>query len=404
MNLPILINGDYEDDGLYEIDTIPYPAVPEYNQMGNISQWSFTHYYIENPFDENVDKKAPYIIMLYGESELEKHDEYIELTGCVYPSDVDPFNWGNPYRQYLFWNSVFGYNMDGEQCLLENLQTITEEMYDSWVNGIWYPAYEYDICDCKPVAPYKSSGIAKIENKAVIFEHFGLCVNWDTFTSECSSSDDYSSLLRLYVRNDDVLPAGLAKSCFDAVNDERALLAIPELVLNTILVKTAERHLADLVEHFISMSSNGTAQLPHTGSDSSTPFTRATDLKYNLWLHEGLTYTIGENIHYHWGQDESIDHVSMAIEGWRASTQGHWEMLTNQDMTETGTAHTSFLAELEEGVETTVHIFVQVFGVRQEIWAGFSPVDTTEIKAYMEETFTFTNEGDNTRVPKVYLT
>lgn len=400
MNLPILINGDYPDDGLEVIDTVPYPAIPEYNFFGNISKWSFTHYYIDNPFDTEAEPKAPYLMLLYGVSEDGGKDEFEELTGCTWTPDADP-SYDNPIRQYLFWNSVFGYNIDGDQAILENLEEALEPFYDSWAEGIWEPV-DGDVCDALPVAPYRAVGIAQKNNAAVLFEHAGLCVNWDSGT--CSDPETtYSSILRIYLRNDDYLQAGLAKGCFDAVNVEREAIEVTPLALNTILCKTAERHLADVLENFMSMSSNGTTDLPHTGSDSSTPFTRATEEGYVLWKHAGHSYTIGENIHYHYNVPEEPDHVSLAIEGWRASTEGHWEMLTNSDMKETGVAFGTVVVEFEEGIQSTVYVFVQVFGVREEIWPGFSPADTTNLKAYMEENFTFTATGDETRVPKVYL-
>lgn len=400
LNLPNLVYGDYSSEGFQYIDTVPLPATPTYTWYGGISQWVFTHHYLSNPFDATAEIRAPYMMLLYGQADGSAIDEFEELTGITWPPFIDN-GYGEPLRQLIFWHTVFGYPMAGNQAVLENLQVSMEQFFDTWAEAIWTPPPEGQLVELvRPSVQWKSSGIAKINNAAVLFEHAGVCMAWDIPTTQCSSSEWYKSLLRMYIRNDDILSAGLAKSCFDAVNFERAALAIPELVLNRSLVKAAERHLADLIDMFPDIVAvNGL--LPHTGSDSSTPFTRATEADYNLWMHNAQSYSIGENLNYN-GDDSNP--VSAAIEGWRASTAGHWEMLTNQDMKETGLAAASTVIINGLGESVTYYLFVQVFGWRDEIWAGFSPVDTTEMKAYMEETFTFTNEGDNTRVPKVYLT
>lgn len=397
LNLPTLVNGDYPDDGLDAIDTVPYPATPSYSSFGYINKWAFSHYYMDNPFDATEDRVAPYLLFAYGQADETAKDEFEELTGLTWLPDIDP-GYGNPLRQYLFWHPVFGYPADDVQAILENLQSTLEPFFDSWADAIWTEPPPGEVVEVVSVAaPYRASGIATLENVSAIFEHAGVCVDWED--SACSNPETcYKSLLRMYLRNDDYLSGGLSKGCFDAVNAERLALSLSELVLNFALSKAAERHLADSIAHF---SENFGDPLSHTGSDGSTPFTRAEDAGFSLWIHRGQSFSVGENLNYNGATD---DPVTTAIESWRASTEGHWELLTSALMKETGVAVGSIIIENELGENETYYVFIQVFGWRDNIWPGFSPIDTSDMKTYMENNFTFAATEDNTRVPKVYLT
>ena len=413
-NLPMLITGSYPDDEgkLFVLDTPVVPATPSFNFLGIVNKWDFTHYYLRNPFDTveeaEATQKAPYLIDMKGNSDVSEEEYYEEVTGCDWDKDIPPdlhyldIPYYTPYRQYLFWNTTFGYPIHGVQANYYNLQLTTERIFDNWEDTHGCASSE----EMPNFYINRSLGIASISNEeeepetAVLFEYVGICIDWEE-ESGCKTCDDCYQVLtmKIYARNDNLFIYGLSKECFEAVNAVRTVKA---LAINQQLMIAAKRHLNDLMTNFTMEN------ISHTGSDGTSPFDRVTQSGFNLWMHRGLTYGAGENITAFVVDEESeLTPIEQAIENWRNSP-AHWANIQNTSLefTETGVAVGIVPAIPATETEPEIpawYVFVQVFGFREEHWAGFAPIDTEELKTYMIENLTFSNAQDKKLGIKLYL-
>ena len=413
-NLPLLLYGNWAEpyDGLGLFSTVPFPSAIYYHPFWSwITDVYIDQYYIENPFipeaDRINDRRSPYMILLEGISDNDTKEEFEELTGCEWFPDVDE-SATNPVRQMMFWHTTFGYPMKDEYSIRDNLEATMELFYDEWADSVYTPVPD-EVCEVAPCMSAFKFGIASIEKKraseeeepviekAVIFEYFGMCVDWES--NQCvNSEDNFKQIIRIYARDDSYI-SGLAKECFDAVNNER----VKPLGVNLALMKAAKRHLDD-------MMANATIDtVSHTGTDGTSQQDRAIEENYTLWVHEGESFEVSENIAaFNVGllDETGLTPSQQAVEGWRNSS-GHWSNLTRADWLDTGIA--VGIVPAVPATETSPEIpawylFVQVFGYRQEHWGGFTAIDTTDLEQYMKDNFNYTDSADKSRLHKLYLT
>jgi uncharacterized protein YkwD len=383
--------GDPDFD-YYEGQTVPYHT----HFVSPVVRWDM-------PLSEWMIPYVQYFNPVTKEDELLKTAYIVNKYGQYYPSSVpeDQKNKcesssGSPasYSRNFYWyHSVFGFELndrvdDWWYAAKQHLDNLTDFLYDSWDDDVHYELVG-ESC-AATAAPLMDFGIAKNINGAVVFDF--ATVGWGINHGGLSMDQRYlgaisgerTQILRIYISPQNLLE-GFALGCWQAINDARENHGLKKLSVNACLVSAAERHVADLAANFT------VETISHTGSDGSTVTDRVIDSGYTLWRIVYQSVDGGENAGAVFGDDP----VGSVLAGWEDSPP-HWAAILNGDFDEVGVAY----AQCENDGS---HMFVAVFGFRQDTWPGFSPLDTTNILEYMNNNFTWEGAGDEIRVPKFYL-
>ena len=356
LNLPVLYYGNYPGDGMSDELSPVFP----YTYSNPNRAFSFSHPYME--LDGEADIAAPYVIFLYGEA---THPTY----GIQF------------IRQYLYFHSMFDFDLDGFLACKPNLDAATTPMFDNMTDSDW--TFEDGEWQVSPWNAWMDSGVAVNIAGSLMYEYMGVCFH---LTDDLTACSDYiashRNLFQIYTRQNNQIE-GNDLDGFDLVNAERTALGLAALKINANLQAAAERHAADMAEHYTTS---------HTGSDASSTEDRILDANYMLYHnYTAQAYAYGENTA---SANLAFDTIADVVAAWMASP-GHMANIIDSDYAETGFA-------VVAGDDGNTY-FCQTFGYRANVWPGFASFDTTALKSYMETNFNFDGEGDETHVPLVYL-
>lgn len=197
----------------------------------------------------------------------------------------------------------------------------------------------------------------------------------------------------------------LEKGIFDGINAERSDASLNSLALQLNLQWAAQQHLDDMLSNYEYFKTVIGTEEAHTGTDNSSVSDRCyTDNGYvdfyNYKL-SGLVYTqdgnpawtiVGENISYN--EDPEVTAQNF-VDSWMAS-QTHKDVLLTEDYVDTGIA----VGVAEDGTTFAC----QTFGACGIRWPGYSPLPYSGIQQYMNNNFLWNGTGDDSRLPKIYLT
>lgn len=360
----------------------------------------FNHYRQEQEYWD----KAGYIIKKEGYYTGENTPES-EKNPCNLP-DLTEEDYEVSFRSFFWYHSVFGWeahmNKDDETWYFAtktNLDIMADFLFDTWDDDCYYE-YLTDVsasqepgCFCL-TWPFTDFGIASNQKGAVVFDFCVVAWGYSSTTMPMDSrylgavSGKRKQIFKIYISEYEQLQVeekSLARGCFERFNDIRKEQNLTVLSFNSCLEKAAKRH---AVDQAINVAPN---EWGHYGSDLSSTMSRIEDSGYITWIKPGQQGVFGEVISGQIGEFE--DPVTAAIDDWRTSPE-HWAAILFDEFTEVGIATAS---------HDDVTVFVAVFGNLPDKWPGFSPMDTTELEAFMNENFTWSGEENKRRVPKLYL-
>jgi len=423
LNLPILWHGEADGDGLDLAYAAPWPYLYYEDDEGNpVTGLWYRHYYLDAPAylsDQSLSAtesiKAPYFIFLHGTAVGDGDDpdevasEFEDLTGMEWPIDPPAISLLNPLRQYLYFHSMFDYeldtdflttsggiyasksNMDSFMVQHEEEETATEDtmFFDSWRDCLW----ELDEAgDPQPSLSdgWIESGIATANMGDLTYEFARMCFNAveDEDDDTCEpftglDPDDYPSekqVFRVFVYPTKMV-TGFLKDVYDLINAERTSAGLKKLKINLELMRMAERHCYDMASNCF---------LSHTGSDGSTFSSRYYESNYLLYMLNGNGYGGAENAEYA-GAEHSPEVI---VETWMNSP-GHAANVLTDYFTDTGLS-------MKRGFDNKIY-FCQVFGFKNRSWPGLCPVSTIKLRQYLNDEFEYSNIADLNKVPKIYI-
>jgi hypothetical protein len=341
--------------------------------------------YVQHPEFENA--YAPYFFKCDdGFKRACWESAFFTMTGCAWPSSGgSPLNYIQ--RERVFYNPVFGRDFTDWVPFAGNMAASAVNLYDSFENGDWSepaqmmvgeelqdrPEYAHNRYDA-----WNATGIAQKPTGDLVFDAYSFC----DYTGRCDEPGRFQTGIHVFYRRKNLI-SGASRMFFDLVNEQRSENGLPPYILNPRLQAAAERHATDMAKNGIPGG--------HAGSDGSTYKERIEEEGYFLFLEATVNYAIGENV--------AVGNIPLVqpediINGWMES-EGHRANILSGDYLETGVS-----AVVGEDGNTYI---CQTFGYRQGIWPGFGAMDAADLQAYMDEHFTWAGEGDEARIPNVYL-
>jgi len=312
------------------------------------------------------------------------------MTGCVWPEEPET----EIIRFFNFWHPFFWYSLKDTQGIYANLSSYGHGIK---INDSWDSKYtEWDnesFSITKQSRVLKTSGIAtKTVNKkieSVIFEYVNVCLKKDDFgETMCDASIyDKEEYFRIYEAGKIELDNS-RKTILDGTNAYRAAVGTHEIVFNSVLSESAQRHANDMA----TIADDHPELFGHQGTDGTLPPERITDAGYFRWIDINLWgYLISENCTFNYDSDNP---EQTALIDW-ANSPDHYANMINSDTSEMGIGY----AESEHGA----HVFVQNFGKIDNRFPGFSPFDTTALKEYVDQNFIFDPIKETSLLPKIYM-
>lgn len=424
--LPDYLFGYYAISGFYYVFSHLYPAVDYDLYLDGLVKRVYLDfdYIAESPLphpnksvlsttapqDEDAEQ-ASYIMYFQGSvnSDSELVPEFESLTGKTWPENV-----AGVFRIYQFWHPFFWYsNTDGNGSY-DNLSAEGRGILlaDTWRDGEWIGEDE-DLELSKSSLTWQTAGIATIDKdsegellddpQVLLFEYVSVCHKFvDTFGTGMCDTDlcDFDQYFRIY-EHGKVSLTGLKKEIFDLGNAKRLDNGKELLVFNSVLSESAQRHAEDMASYF---TQNGDIGDGHTGTDGTTPTERIYDAGYFLWIEDDLDKLITETSSWGFKISENSGYVfgTNVAESYMDLVQNSSEHLANmldEDLSEIGIG----ISTTTNNAGDTVYIIIQNFGRIDHRYPGFSPFNTENLQAYINENFTFDPVYEDTRVPKLYL-
>lgn len=396
VTIPCFTPGDIEVDGQFVINKRPY------------KEWMTPYIEHINPETNKLEKQeSSNIIMKYGTWLPEDTPERIkDGQGCSGQMTGPQPDY---YEQSFFWfASIFGtdylhsfydetsQSVVNTQASKSNLDATTDFLFDSFGLECHAEIQTDGYCEITSY-PFSNFGMAENDNGAVVADF--CTIAWGYNSNDLTDdqkyrgalSGEYSQIFRLYNHQNNFLEND-ALAIFNAHNVIRDQQGLKRFSSNLLLTKAAQKHANDLATNDF---------LSHTGSDGSTAPDRMFTAGYFLWVinPDGTTknnYNTGENAaQVDLSTDDSVERT---IQGWKDSP-GHWANMIDEDYDEIGVGVAIGMHEGYEMIWSVVD-----FGSIDGKWAGFSQVDTTDMLTFINNNFVWAGDGDNIRVPKLFLT
>lgn len=319
-----------------------------------------------------------------GFNKLYWKSEFESMTKKSWPVDNDGHELDYVQRERVFYNPLFCRDFTDWVPYAGNMAASAIEIYDSFKDGDWSEPAQMmvngSLQDRQDYAANRfdawfNAGIAQNINGTLVFDAYSFC----DYVGDCT----YTNNIHIYYQQENLL-SKKENETLDLVNNERVDSGLDSLVPNPRLQDAAERHAQDLADNL--MDEGG-----HTGSDGSTYKERIIEENYFVNWKVIINYAIGENVAVSNLGDYTINDV---VNAWMDSP-GHRANILNENYTETGIACVT-------GDDGNTY-FCQTFGYKKGTWPGFGPMDTTNLKSYMDSNFTWSGEDDEKHVPKIYL-
>lgn len=423
--LPDYLYGWFAQAGYYYVFSHLYPAsgyTARPDGLVRSVQWDFD-YIDESPLphpnkevlsdtatqEEDVEQ-ASYITFFQGSVNDESPlvSEFEPLTGLPWPEDAE-----RVFRLFQYWHPFFWYTIKDSSGDLAVLSAEGKGilLVDSWRDGEW--ADMGDGADLvKDSLTWHNAGIAAIaetdeavpleDPQVLLFEYVSVCHKFeDTYgTGMCDKAlSDFDEYFRIYEHGKIPL-RGMVKQILDLTNIERVAQGKHELVFNSVLSESAQRHARDQAALVAASGTEGITD-GHTGTDGTLPSERAFDAGYFTWIEDDVENVKNETTVWAWKVSENVawtwdpSPAERVIQLWKSSTQGHWENMIDEDLVEMGVG----IASMSGGG----YIIVQNFGKVDHRYPGFSPFNTDELKNYVDTNFLFDPVHEDTRQPRMYL-
>lgn len=395
--------------------------------------WIYTHDYIEPTsinYIENVDVgalKNQYCIAYFwawwkdavgqdGSVEFMK-SEFESKTGLPWPTlNQNPSYWQTANLKFIFFNPVFGVSLKDGSAYWSQMVTATtssvvqpdgivnnlDVIYDSWTDAAWseeqlYPDSEEN--------GWVMRGLAQKPTVEMICDAYTFCAKINSDSNVCNNYEEsFRSGMHIFYRK--VGPGSYgSQTLHNLINEKRLENDLNPLIICPNLQAAAERHAQDMAE-------NGFCD--HEGSDGSSVGDRVISSDYflhtnviyqsygyaeniaavNLAQNEGLCETIGPGGEVIYSEENGCS-LSTVVNGWMESP-GHEANILYEDFTDTGIG-------IGKNTETGITYICQIFGFRVDKWPGFGPFNTDNLQTFIDENFTWDADGDETRLPKIYL-
>lgn len=318
--------------------------------------------------------------------------EFEDLTGVDWPQHNDE---GHPnfeqYRTMLFYAPVFAAH-DAVPPSFAYFNACGADggffqIFDLWADCNWYTGPEgTQTLDGVDADFFLSVGLAEKKDSSVIYDAYSLRNGY---------TEQHDTGIHVYCSlSAESALSGPELETFDLVNQERTSRDLPALAYNHNLQAAAERHLADMLEHYEEYAELIGTDAAHYGTDDSDWRDRATDAGYFLHacVEQGpYSNSAGENIAYTSSEEYDAEAI---VDGWMDSPE-HRENILHSDVIDTGLAH----GVAEDGS----HFVCQTFAYRLAKWPGYGPLKPDGIEQYMINHFNWPGDEDETRLPKVYL-
>jgi len=382
-----------------------YPTTSEDATTGRadwLKTMGFEYSHVRGNYAEGEEEGPIYPVVYYYQGSACSYvpyirDQYEALTG------VSPTTQNNGVmlqaRAFLFYVPVFGW--DYESAPLFNLLSFLarpsfniENIFDSWrdcsISG------ENAVPDSDGVLN-TTAGIAESGENRVVYDAYHLHQN-----------DEHSHGLHIYccISHQFVLTP-IEQEILRLVNQERVSRDLEPVVFQLNLQWAARRHANDMVAHYEQYQElfRTTEEGTHEGTDGSMPQDRAAEEGYanhrKMWL-TGHIPAAYENTGF--GYNELGEYTARGFMNSWAGSAGHWANILNPDHRDMGIACK---------IAPDGSCFAcQVFGRAGGRWPGFAPVtvdpvfmgpEAAGIQAFMDENFSWNGEGDDVRIPKIYL-
>lgn len=376
--------------------------------------------YIALP-DEYTDEHGSYFFQcMNGYSKEQWESVFIEKTGLSWPQwegeDQDYI-----FRDILFYNPLFGVDFTDRFPQSARMKTYATTLYDAWGDGDWtepgkvessegeildYPDYEHN-----RHGHWTTIGVGKTYEEQpedttkqlawVAFDASCFCADPENYETPAPRPEDppkdyipeenkLKTGIHIHYRMKDFL-SGYEKAYFDLVNVEREAEGLDPLTQNHILQVAAER-MANVLAGLNGELYN--EDDPHMAPDGTHPIDRVEDAGYFFGTNRALHYC-GENALL-----RSTTSPEDGVEAWMNS-QVHKDNILSKYYTEAGMA---FVAG-ESDIYGTFYVTCQVFGGKYwKVWPGFSPMDSTDLEAYINTFLTLDDIDINGEFLKVYTT
>jgi hypothetical protein len=334
---------------------------------------------------------APYFFQFFGYAVPDDanggdilRNDFEAATGISWPMDPSGARENEVQAVTMFFNHVFGPDFSNMDMVWNNvLAEGMTRVWDFWEHTNW----NFDYWAASTSEFWLTTGIADTVQAAIVFDAFSVCADVNLETDICADYESYFSsdfhifyTLKNYLR-------GIPLLVFHKINEQRTAAGVPELSFNHCLQKAAERHATDTAANLIE---------GHTGSDGSTYQERIEEAGYLIYRNEKFQSTNygTENFGIAPAGLTAEEIATGMVAAWMES-ETHRENLLNENHTEMG-------IDCRIGSDGRYY-FSNTFGYVADRWPGFSPLNPVDLKAYIDENFTWAGDGDETRLPRIFI-
>ena len=384
-----------------------YPVAPNDAATGGHAAWladAGLQYGIErgNYIDRDGTIHAPYVHYLEyrASSTVDTLSTlYTELTGVTPGEDVELQRHVRLYYMPMWGWDYYAAEIHNTMGHLESNVLGVEKIFDSWA--------DCDISSTESVATV-TGGLHVTAGEAQKGEY---SIAYDAYSTVIDG--EHQSGLHLYAK----IPASAAMAPLELetlrlTNEERVYEGSHPLPFNMALQRAAQRHIDDMLAHWATYLEyfETTEEDTHEGTDGTTPNQRAGLEGYanhwKMYLSEYIPQAFENTavVIPPEGWDGSMDVIaSYFIQGWMES-EGHRENLLNIWHDDVGIA----CGQAPDGKYVAVQLFGRVLGRPDGYFSVTEDATYMEnvsgwLKGFIDDNFTWAGEGDESRLPAIYL-
>lgn len=329
---------------------------------------------------------------------------YTSLTGVSPEDGLELQRHIHLYYIPIFGWDYYSYVIHNNMGHLDQSLFSVEKIFDSWINcEISGTETELSVNG----GLYTTAGKAEKGDIQVVYDAYNITIN-----------GEYQSGLHLYAK----VPAAVAMTplelrTLELTNEERVNDGADPLPFNMALQRAAKRHLDDMLEHweeYLYYFENIPGST-HTGTDGTEVWNRCGIEGYvNHWK----MYIAGHIPHAtennalvippeNWEGDITTEIAAYFVLGWMESEEGHRENLLDPAQDDIGIA----CGVAPDGNYVAVQVFGQLTGrpagyfslTEDAAYMGEENVGGW-LKGFIDDNFTWAGAGDESRIPKIYLT